>query len=88
LNSEPYHRLISIIKISFKISIFANFATTGNPNVPHLGENVDWKPVNSTELPLRALNIKLDSNEVIDLPESERLQVWSEIYKKENVPLY
>jgi carboxylesterase type B len=61
------------------VSIFTNFAINGN---------VDWEPITTTELPLKAMNITEDNNSFIEIPENERLAVWNEIYQKENCPLY
>jgi hypothetical protein len=71
-----------------QLSVYTNFAATGNPNVPELGENVTWEPVQSTGLPLKALHFTNDGDSMEEIPENERIAVWNEIYEKENCELF
>lgn len=73
-----------------KVSLFTSFAATGNPNDNLINadlQNVTWEPLDSLDPPFKCLNIT-DSLEIVTFPESERLQIWDEMYKRTNVPLY
>ncbi len=70
------------------ISIYTNFATTGDPNVPELEENVHWDSTKSDKLPIKGMIFRADENSIEELPENERLAVWNEIYEMENCTLY
>lgn len=70
------------------LSIYTNFAINGDPNVPELGENVTWEPVQSIDLPIKAMHITNDENSCVEIPENERIAVWNEIYQKENCELF
>ena len=69
------------------VAIWTNFAITGNPNCPEIGDD-EWIPVESTNLPLKCLNIGTDKCKFIELPETERLNVWNSIYKQAGAVLY
>jgi hypothetical protein len=64
------------------IGIFGNFSITGETNIS------DWEPIQSTEIPIKCLNIENDGYRFIDLPETERLSVWNLVYQKAGVDLY
>ena len=65
--------------IKLMLSIFTEFASTGNPNVPELGDNVEWEPATFIE-PLKGININEEKCEVIVLPEAERIKVFDDIF--------
>lgn len=67
------------------ITLFTNFALTGNPNDADLR---DWIPVNSVKPPLNCLNLTEKKIELISLPESDRLMIWDTIYKDAKVEMY
>ena len=69
------------------VAIWTNFAITGDPNCSEIGDD-KWLPVESTNLPLKCLNIGTDNCKFIDLPETERLGVWNSIFKQAGVDLY
>lgn len=71
--------------ISRMVSLVTAFAITGNPN--SFDDDIEWKPVDSSER-LKMLNISNDSVEMIDFPGVDRMNVWNEICKDANVPLY
>lgn len=55
---------------------------TGNPNSNNIEadmENVEWKPVDSKSPPFKCLDIG-EHLTFDDLPETERLAVWDELY--------
>jgi cholinesterase len=68
------------------VDIFTSFAINGDPNCRSLEEV--WHPVETAELPLKAMNIGTDKCEFIDLPESERLAVWNKIFEEAGVELF
>jgi carboxylesterase type B len=72
--------------IKLMTSVLSEFAKVGNPNVPEIGD-VEWKPESFDE-PLLGLNIDEVKCEMKILPEQERIQVLSEIFKKEGKKLY
>lgn len=60
------------------ISLVTSFVIDGNPT--SFESEVTWDPITSTK-PFECLNISNDSTSVIPLPEQERLEVWEEIFK-------
>jgi hypothetical protein len=73
-----------------QVSVFTSFAATGNPNSNLVGadmENVVWEPVDSQQPPFKCLNF--DENlSYINLPETQRLAIWNELYETTNTRLY
>lgn len=68
------------------VDIFTSFAINGDPNSEWC--NNEWKPIDSTELPLEAMNIGTEKCEFVELPETERLTVWNKIFEDAGVDLY
>lgn len=66
-------------------SIISSFIIDGKPS--STDENIEWEPVSPSN-PLNCLNISNDASEMMTLPEAERLKVWDEILKEENIQLY
>ncbi|KAH8369271.1 hypothetical protein KR009_006103, partial [Drosophila setifemur] len=64
------------------VGIWTAFAASSNPNCPEISE-VDWKP-STKEDPNRVLNIN-DEVKIIDLPEYEKLKIWDDIYKPDQL---
>lgn len=67
-----------------------SFAVTGDPNSNVINADmgdVVWKPVDSSSPPFKCLNI-CENLTFEDLPESERLAVWDDLYKETNSRLY
>nr|XP_022906488.1 esterase B1-like [Onthophagus taurus] len=64
--------------ISKITQLWGNFAKTGNPNLPGLGENVEWKPVTKDAVNFLDIDFKLTLGEN---PEKERMEFWDGIYK-------
>lgn len=64
------------------VGIVANFAIHGHSGVD------EWEANESLELPLKCLHLTKDGMKMIDLPETERLKVWDEIYRKAGAVLY
>nr|NP_001246965.1 alpha-Esterase-5, isoform B [Drosophila melanogaster]AFH06284.1 alpha-Esterase-5, isoform B [Drosophila melanogaster] len=60
------------------IGIWTAFAATSNPNCPEIG-HLEWKPSTKND-PKRVINISSDVT-IIDLPEYEKLQIWDNLYK-------
>lgn len=71
--------------INRMVSVITSFAINGNPN--SFEDESEWKPIDSTK-PLECFNITNDSFETIEFPGVDRLNVWNEICKDSNVPLY
>jgi hypothetical protein len=64
----------------FQVSLFCSFATSGNPNddvVKADFGDIIWQPVNSPSF--KCLNIS-EYLTFDEMPESERLILWNEIY--------
>lgn len=81
----------SIDSIEFKnimktVDIFAGFAMNGDPNCSKCDDV--WKPIASTELPIKVMNIGTEKCKFVDLPETERLAVWNGIFESAGVELY
>ena len=68
------------------VETFTSFAATGNPNNNQIKET--WEEVQNVNSPFKCLNISNDGENMIALPEGERLETWNKIFKKENVDLY
>lgn len=82
--------LYLLLVVCTQVSVFTSFATSGNPNTNLIGadmESVTWKPVESNELPFKCLNFD-EHLSFINLPESERLAIWNELYEETNTRLY
>lgn len=82
--------LYLLLVVCTQVSVFTSFATSGNPNTNLIGadmESVTWKPVESNELPFKCLNFD-EHLSFINLPESERLALWNELYEETNTRLY
>lgn len=71
--------------IQTMISLWTNFAITGNPDDTEI---YDWQPVTSVKPPLNCLNISEKKIELISLPESDRLMIWDTVYKDAKVAMY
>lgn len=67
------------------VDIFTSFAINGDPNCSWCE---GWKPIETTELPIKAMNIGTEKCDFIELPETERLAVWNGIFEKAGVDLY
>uniref|UniRef100_A0AAG5D5S3 Carboxylic ester hydrolase n=1 Tax=Anopheles atroparvus TaxID=41427 RepID=A0AAG5D5S3_ANOAO len=65
------------------IELFANFATSGDPNGGAVGEL--WKPVGEEVGPYKCLNINNDGLQYVDFPEKERMALWDSMYTKEQL---
>jgi Carboxylesterase family len=83
------HELYTFLSYS-QVSVFTSFASTGNPNSNIIDadmENVEWKPVDTQQPPFKCLNLDVHLS-AINLPESERLTIWNELYEATNTKLY
>lgn len=67
------------------VSFVTSFAINGNPNC--IENESEWEPIDSSE-PLKCFSITNDSLEMITFPGIDRLNVWNEICKDSNVPLF
>ncbi|KFB50589.1 AGAP006227-PA-like protein [Anopheles sinensis] len=65
------------------VELFTNFATTGNPNGGTVGDV--WQPVGQTVGPYKCLNINNDGVQFVDLPETERMELWDSMYSREEL---
>uniref|UniRef100_A0A182JF69 Carboxylic ester hydrolase n=1 Tax=Anopheles atroparvus TaxID=41427 RepID=A0A182JF69_ANOAO len=65
------------------IELFANFATSGDPNGGAVGEL--WKPVGEEVGPYKCLNINNDGLQYVDFPEKERMALWDSMYTTEQL---
>lgn len=73
-----------------QVSVFTSFATTGNPNSNLIDadmESVVWKSAESQQPPFKCLNFD-EHLSYINLPESERLAIWNELYDMTNTRLF
>lgn len=68
------------------VDIFTSFAINGDPNCDWC--NNEWKAIESTQLPLKAMNIGTEKCDFIELPETDRLSVWNKIFEDAGVDLY
>jgi cholinesterase len=85
--SSPLNPLPTIDSIEFKnvlkiVNIVTSFAIHGMTGV------AEWEENKSLELPLKCLHLHKEGMELIDLPETERLKVWDEVYREAGVDLY
>lgn len=64
------------------MSIWTSFATNGHPNDDSMKYNGVWEPILAKK-PFKCLNIA-DELKFIDLPESERMDIWDAIYENYN----
>nr|XP_036675220.1 esterase B1 [Drosophila suzukii] len=64
------------------IGIWTAFAATSNPNCDEIA-HIDWKP-STRDDPKRVINISNDI-EIIDLPENEKLKIWDDIYRPDQL---
>lgn len=69
----------NIVKVS---GIITNFAIYGQTGVD------EWEANETLALPLKCLHLTKDDMKLIDLPETERLKVWDEIYREAGAVLY
>lgn len=68
--------------------MWTHFAATGNPNCATMGDTV-WEPITAaptTDRPHQCLNIT-DTLGVIDLPESDRIAFWDQLYRDNFPPM-
>ncbi|TMW53988.1 hypothetical protein DOY81_000920 [Sarcophaga bullata] len=65
------------------IGIWTQFATTGNPYSSEINgmENISWDPVKKSDQVYKCLNIS-DELKFIDLPEMEKIKLWSCMFDK------
>lgn len=73
-----------------KVSILTSFASDGNPNENVIGadmQGVQFEPVEALEPPFKGLILDEDIKFDV-LPEGERLEIWDQLYKATNNPLY
>lgn len=68
------------------VDIFTSFAINGDPNCSACDDV--WKPIESTELPIKVMNIGTEKCEFFDLPETERMKVWDKIFEEAGVELF
>lgn len=87
IQPAPSIESVEFENVKKTVGIFTNFAITGNVNSSYIG-NAEWEPVTSTQLPLKCLNIENEKCEFIELPETERMNLWDSIYEKAGVELY
>lgn len=73
--------------IKLMLSVFVNYALTGNPNVAELGEGVDWKPATFDKL-LSGVNINETQCEIVDFPEAERVKIFDELFIEQKKDLF
>lgn len=71
----------SLKVINLMVDSFTNFVKTGDPSVKNM--NITWDPVTSDENLLWGLNINEEYSSMSDLPESDRMGVYDEIWKME-----
>lgn len=62
------------------IGAWINFATNGNPN--NENDITIWEKVNKKR-PFKCMNFTLDENDILTLPESEKLQIWDSLYPED-----
>ncbi|XP_040161093.1 esterase B1-like [Anopheles arabiensis] len=65
--------------IQHLVDIFTSFATNSDPNCDSTA-SLSWTAVPKTAPPYNCLNISNDGVEVVELPESRRLQLWDSFY--------
>lgn len=83
--SPPSPDSIEFKLIQDMITMWTNFAITGNPNDTKICE---WEAVTSIKPPLNCMNISEKKIELIALPESDRLMIWDTVYKDAKVAMY
>lgn len=83
--SPPSPDSIEFKLIQDMITMWTNFAITGNPNDTKIRE---WEAVTSIKPPLNCMNISEKKIELIALPESDRLMIWDTVYKDAKVAMY
>lgn len=74
-----------------QVSILTSFATSGKPNENIINadmRSVQFHPVKGLEPPFKGLIIDDGELKFDVLPEGERLEVWDQLYKAADVPLY
>lgn len=71
----------AFITMQFMVSAFTNFAINGDPSIP---DHSIWPAVDDDDKVLMGLNINESMSHVLLFPESERLQVFEEIYALES----
>lgn len=83
--SPPSPDSIEFKLIQDMITMWTNFAITGNPNDTKIRE---WEAVTSIKPPLNCMNFSEKKIELIALPESDRLMIWDTVYKDAKVAMY
>lgn len=81
---------LNVLFFGIQVSVFTSFAATGNPNSNLIGadmENVVWESVDSQQPPFKCLNFD-EHLSFINLPETERLAVWNELFETTGTKLY
>ncbi len=68
------------------MSIFTSFAANGDPN-NNLIENVYFEDIQKEQPPWKCLDIS-ENIKYCDLPETEDLAFWDEMYQSSSVNLY
>lgn len=74
---------IEMITIQRMVGLLTQFAISGNPNHKSIEPN-QWKPLEANTRPFKCLNIG-DNVEVIDLPETKRMELWDSLYEPEQL---
>lgn len=69
------------------VNIFTSFVIEGTTLCEET-EEVGWEPIESTEHPLKCLSICERPLEIIELPETERLKIWDEVFVKAKADLF
>lgn len=71
------------LTIERTVSIWTQFATTGNPNSEQISglENLTWDPIKKSDEVYKCLNIS-DELKVIDLPEMDAIKKWERLFDK------
>lgn len=67
------------------VETFVTFAATGDPNNQEIDEL--WTAIDSSNPSLNCMNFTNDKSQMMPLPEGETLEVWNEIFERENVNL-
>lgn len=73
--SDPEYKVMQQM-----VDMWTNFAEKGDPNCDVIAP-VTWKSLDTSELPMKCLNISITDVSFIDYPETERMKLWDEGYK-------
>lgn len=87
LGSSPAIDSPGFAGIKLMLSVFTEFALSGNPNVSELGEGVEWESA-TFDQPLRGININEKKCEIFEFPEAERIEIFDEIFTELKKDLY